>query len=244
VAHFSDLDTPITIGIVYDVSGSMGGRIDRSARALERLIDTSHNDDAFFLVTFNGRTALAQDFTRGDPASIAGRLASVRPGGQTALYDAVYMALEKARQGPYSRQAVLVISDGQDNKSTHTFSELGAAIKESGVVIYAIGITSPTTDRRPDTGRLVLDQIAEMSGGRAFFPVAYDETGLTNDCAKIALELRHQYSLGFYPTDPPAEPRTHRIRVKVDAPRELGRLSLSYRGSYQAFSSPDSLGRH
>src|SRR5262249_30054789 len=118
VAHFADLDTPMTIGIVYDVSGSMGAKIDRSARALDRLIETSHKDDAFFLVTFNGRTSLLQDFPRGDPASITGRLASLRPGGQTALYDAVYMALEKARQGPYSRQAVLVISDGQDNSST------------------------------------------------------------------------------------------------------------------------------
>jgi Ca-activated chloride channel homolog len=235
VAHFSDLDAPISIGIVYDVSGSMGGKIDRSARALKRFIETSHDQDAFFLITFNGRSALAQDFTRGDPTPIVDRLASVRPYGQTALYDAVYLALEKVNRGPHARQAILLISDGQDNNSSHSFAELCNAIKESGVMIYTIGITAQSGDRRPDIGRFVLDQIAEMSGGRSFFPTPYDESGLMEDCARIALELRHQYSIGFYPTDPLSETKYHRIKVRVAAPKEIGRLSLAYRERYQSF---------
>lgn len=244
VAHFSDLDAPISIGIVYDVSGSMAGSINRSIHALERFIETSHQDDAFFLVTFNGRPVVTQDFTRGDPATIARPLALTRPNGQTALYDALYLALERVKQGPHTRRAILVISDGRDNDSTRTFAELRAAIRESGVIIYTVGITANSGDKRPDVGRLVLDQIAETSGGRAFFPVPYDQAGLMQDCSRIALELRHQYSLGFYPSDPLSKTKQHRIRVKVDAPRELGRLSLTYRGSYQSFKSPDGdLGR-
>src|SRR5262249_3600874 len=244
VAHFSDLDAPISVGIVYDVSGSVAGSIGRSAQALERFIETSHQENAFFLVTFNGRAVVSQDFTRGDPASIVKPLASMRPNGQTALYDAMYLALERVKQGPHARRAILVISDGRDNYSSRTFAELRDAIRESGVIIYAVGIAANSNDKRPDAGPLVLDQIAETSGGRAFFAAPYDQAGLMQDCARIALELRHQYSLGFYPSDPLGKAKHHRIRIKVDAPRELGRLSLSYRGSYQSFRSPNGdLGR-
>jgi Ca-activated chloride channel family protein len=245
VVHFSDLDSPLSIGIVYDVSGSMGGNIERSAQALKRFLETSHDQDAFFLLTFNGRAALTQDFMQGDPASIVNGLASVKPNGQTALYDAIYMALEKIKEGPYARQALLVISDGQDNHSSRTFGELNSAVKESGVIIYTIGITGRSADRRPDVGRLVLDQIAETSGGRSFFPSPYDESGLMDDCSRIALELRRQYSIGFYPDGLTGEtPKLHKIKVRIDAPRELGRLSLSYRASYQSFGLPHRMARH
>jgi Ca-activated chloride channel family protein len=240
LAHFSDQDAPISIGIVYDVSGSMGSKIERSFRALSRFVETSLDEDAFFLITFNGRSTLAQDFTRGDPRPIVDRLASIKPHGQTALYDAVYLALEKVRQGPHSRQAILVVSDGQDNSSSHTFAELSAAVRESGVIIYTVGIGGPSRDPRPDVGRFVLNQIAEMSGGRSFFPVPYDDSALAEDCARIALELRHQYSIGFYPTGPTVGARRHKIRVRVVSPRTLGRLSLAYKGTYDPFQPPSS----
>jgi len=239
VTHFSDLDAPISIGIVYDISGSMDRSINRSVQALARFIETSHDQDDFFLVTFAGRAAIAQDLSRGDPGTMLNQLASVRPSGQTALYDAVLLALEQVKQGPHARRALLVISDGRDNHSDHTFSDLRAAVRESGVIIYAVGITANSNDRQPDVGRLVLTQIAESSGGRAFFPVPYDEASTAQDCARIALELRHQYSLGFYPTDTPGTTRYHRIRVKLDAPKDLGRISLSYRTTYPSFKSPD-----
>jgi Ca-activated chloride channel family protein len=217
----------------------MDRSINRSAQALARFIETSHDQDDFFLVTFAGRAAIAQDLSRGDPGSMLNRLASVRPSGQTALYDAVLLALDQVKQGPHARRALLVISDGRDNHSDHTFSDLRSAVRESGVIIYAVGITANSNDRQPDVGRLVLTQIAESSGGRAFFPVAYDEAGTAQDCARIALELRHQYSLGFYPTRTPGTTRYHRVRVKLDAPKDLGRLSLSYRTTYPSFKSPD-----
>ena len=234
IAHFTDEDAPVSLGIVYDVSGSMRERINRSIRALRRFIETSHNDDDFFLIAFNDRAKLLQDFTTsGD--SVLGHLMFANPHGSTALYDAAYIAVEKVQQGRHSKRALLIISDGQDNNSRYTYKELRNIVKEADVQIYAIGITDPYNDSLAGYGRSVLEEITRMTGGRAFFPNDYNEPELVEICTRIALELRHQYSVGFYPTDVPSEAKWHKVQVKVNPPRGLGRLSLSYREGYQSF---------
>jgi Ca-activated chloride channel family protein len=234
IAHFTDEDAPVSLGIVYDVSGSMKERIGRSMKALRRFIDTSHNDDDFFLIAFNDRAKLIQDFTvSGD--SVLGHLMFVNPHGSTALYDAAYLAVEKVQQGRHSKKALLIISDGQDNNSRYTYKELRNRVKEADVQIYAIGITDPASDSLAGFGKSVLEEITRMTGGRAFFPNAYNEPELVEICTRIALELRHQYSVGFYPTDIASEAKWHKVQVKVNPPRGLGRLSLLYREGYQSF---------
>jgi Ca-activated chloride channel homolog len=234
IAHFTDDDAPVSLGIVYDVSGSMKDRINRSIRALRRFIDTSHNDDDFFLIGFNDRAKLVQDFTTsGD--NIVGHLMFVNPRGSTALYDAAYIAVEKVQQGRHSKKALLIISDGQDNNSRYTYKELRSRVKEADVQIYAIGITDPANDSLAGFGRSVLEEITRMTGGRAFFPNGYNEPELVEICTRIALELRHQYSVGFYPTDLQSDAKWHKVQVKVNPPRGLGRLSLTYRDGYQSF---------
>lgn len=234
IAHFTDEDAPVSLGIVYDVSGSMKERIGRSMKALRRFIDTSHNDDDFFLIAFNDRAKLIQDFTvSGD--NVLGHLMFVNPHGSTALYDAAYLAVEKVQQGRHSKKALLIISDGQDNNSRYTYKELRNRIKEADVQIYAIGITDPASDSLAGFGRSVLEEVTRMTGGRSFFPNAYNEPELVEICTRIALELRHQYSVGFYPTDIASEAKWHKVQVKVNPPRGLGRLSLMYREGYQSF---------
>lgn len=234
IAHFTDDDAPVSLGIVYDVSGSMKDRINRSIRALRRFIDTSHNDDDFFLIGFNDRAKLVQDFTTsGD--NIVGHLMFINPRGSTALYDASYIAVEKVQQGRHSKKALLIISDGQDNNSRYTYKELRNRVKEADVQIYAIGITDPASDQLAGFGRSVLEEITRMTGGRAFFPSGYNEPELVEICTRIALELRHQYSIGFYPTDLQSEAKWHKVQIKVNPPRGLGRLSLTYRDGYQSF---------
>lgn len=234
IAHFTDEDAPVSLGIVYDVSGSMKDRISRSIRALRRFIENSHNDDDFFLIGFNDRAKLVQDFTTsGD--SILGKLMFVNPHGSTALYDAAYLAVEKVQQGRHSKKALLLISDGQDNNSRYTYKELRNRVKEADVQIYAIGITDPVNDSLAGFGRGILEEMTRMTGGRAFFPNAYNEPELVEICTRIALELRHQYSVGFYPTDIASEVKWHKVQVKVNPPRGLGRLSLSYRDGYPSF---------
>jgi Ca-activated chloride channel family protein len=234
IAHFTDEDAPVSLGIVYDVSGSMKERVNRSIRALRRFVDSSHVDDDFFLIGFNDRAKLVQDFTTSGE-SVIGHLMFVNPKGSTALYDAAYIAVEKVQQGRHSKKALLIISDGQDNNSRYTYKELRNRVKEADVQIYAIGITDPASDSLSGFGRSVLEEITRMTGGRAFFPNAYNEPELVEICTRIALELRHQYSVGFYPTDIQSDAKWHKVQVKVNPPRGLGRLSLLYRDGYQSF---------
>jgi Ca-activated chloride channel family protein len=103
------------------------------------------------------------------------------------------------------------------------------------VQIYCIGITDPATDSLSAFGRSVLEEIARMTGGRAFFPNAYNEPELVEICTRIALELRHQYAVGFYPTDVQSEAKWHKVQVKVKPPKGLGRLSVTYKDGYESF---------
>jgi Ca-activated chloride channel family protein len=232
IAHFSDEDAPVSLGIVYDVSGSMKGRIVRAGRALKRFIETSHDDDDFFLIGFNDRARLLQDFTV-SADQIVSHLMFVNPKGSTALYDAVYLAVEKVRQGRHPKRAILIISDGQDNNSRYTYKELRNRVKEADVQIYAIGITDPY-DSLSGYGRSILEEITRMTGGRAFFPNGANEAELIEICTRIALELRHQYVIGFYPTSADSKPRWHNLKVKVNPPRGLGRLSVTHREGYMS----------
>jgi Ca-activated chloride channel family protein len=235
ITHFSNEDAPVSIGIVYDVSRSMRDRMKQSLRALQRFIETSHADDDLFLITFNDRARLAQDFTTsGD--QIIERLKFTRPSGSTALYDAAYLALEKVQQGRHPKRALLIISDGEDNYSRYNGSELRARVREADVQIYAIGLTDAFSEDLKSTsyGRSLLESITKMTGGRAFFPNAYKEELLIEICARIALELRSQYSIGFYPSSKAGDGTWHRIQVKLKPPKGLGRVSLSHRSGYQS----------
>jgi Ca-activated chloride channel homolog len=234
ITHFSDEDAPVSLGIVYDVSGSMKERINRSLHALKRFVETSHDEDDFFLLAFNNRANLVQDFTV-SADQLLGHLLFVQPRGSTALYDAAYLAVEKIKQGHHPKKALLIISDGQDNNSRYTYNELRKRVKESDVQIYAIGITDPASDALAGIGRSILEEITRMTGGRAFFPNAYNEPELIEICTRIALELRHQYALGFYPTDTQSEAKWHKVQIKVKPPKGLGRLSVDYKDGYQSF---------
>jgi Ca-activated chloride channel family protein len=229
IAHFIEADAPVSIGIIYDVSGSMSQIIQNSLTALRRFIETSHEDDDFFLIGFNDKAKLVQDFTT-SANSVLGRLLLVKPGGSTALYDAVYLGVEKVQQGRHPKRALLIISDGEDNNSRYNFRQLRTLVREAGVQIYCIKIGGPWS-----YGAGVLSEIAEASGGRSFVPI--NDNGMTflDICTRIALELRHQYSIGFYPTDARAPTPWHRVQIKVNAPKGLGRLSLTYKDRYESF---------
>lgn len=229
IAHFTEADAPISIGIIYDVSGSMGGIIQYSAQALRRFIETSHEDDDFFLVAFNDRARLVQDFTTsGD--QVLGRLMLVKPKGSTALYDAVTLGVEKVVEGRHRKRALLIISDGEDNNSRYSYREIRNRIKEADVQVYAIKIGAPYS-----YGTGVLSEIANLTGGRSFVPGLANGMSFQDICMRIALELRHQYSIGFYPTDSRAPIDWHRLQIRLNAPKGLGRLSLTYKDRYQTF---------
>ncbi len=230
VDFFGDRDGPATIGIIYDVSSSMEGRLDRSRVALGRFLEMAQTDDEFFLVTFGDQLHLARDFTT-DGAAVARSLSSVTAAGGTTLYDAVYLGLAKVKQGRHSRRALLVITDGEDTKSRYTFGELHEASKEADALIYVIAIVDLLARFRPAANGLALvDELTATTGGRLFVPANDDD--LIESCVTIALELRHQYSIGYYPTGQLDEQRWHKLRVKVTPVSAGPRLKVRARQGY------------
>jgi len=232
ISFFSDADDPINMGIVFDVSGSIKGKLDRARDALKFFIQTSHSDDDFFLVGFNQRANLLAEFTDG---ALAKNLTLVDPGGQTALYDAMYLGIEKVRWGRHNRNAILLISDGQDNSSRNAYGELGKLIKGAGVQIYCIGIVEMgggaggTLDMQ---GQAILEEIAQTTGGKAFFPRSGAE--LEDATTRIAVELRHQYNIGYYPTNVKRDGQWRKIRVNVKGPKGLSNLNVQHKEGYYA----------
>lgn len=236
IAFFSNDDVPVSLGIVFDVSGSMKGKLDRARDALRAFIQTSHSDDDFFLVGFNQRANLLAEFTDGD--TLANKLHLVDPKGQTAVYDAAYLGIEKVKQGRHDKRALLLISDGQDNSSRYTYGELRKLLKEAGVQIYCIGIVDLGGGAGASLemqGQGILEEIAQVTGGKAFFPRSAAE--LEDATTRIALELRNQYSIGYLPTNIKKDGQWHKIKVNVKPPRGLPSLKVQHKEGYYAVTA-------
>jgi Ca-activated chloride channel family protein len=233
IEYFSDEDKPVSVGIVFDLSGSMSNKIARAREALKAFIDTSHNDDDFFLVTFNDRASLVAELSDGQ--TVLNKLTFAEPRGQTALYDAAYLGVEKVKQGRHDKRAILIISDGQDNASRYNYGELRKLLKEADVQIYCIGITEegPIAGSVIDLqGRAILDEIARATGGMAFYPTIYGE--LEDAVTRIALVLRHQYSLGYIPLNEQRDGKWRKIKVRVNAPKGMPSLIVRAKEGYYA----------
>jgi Ca-activated chloride channel family protein len=237
ITFFSDADAPVSLGVIFDVSGSMGkDKIAKARDALKHFIETSHNGDEYFLIGFNHRSQVLMEKTR-DADALLTKLTFVQTKGQTALYDACYLGVEKVTRGVHPKRALLVISDGQDNSSRYTFSELRRVLKESDVLIYAIGITDPGDQTSFGVaGQSILDELAGVSGGRAFFPETAAE--MNEIFERIAIELRNQYSIGYKPKNFVNNGKWHKIKVKVTPPRGLPRLFVRTKEGYYATTQP------
>jgi Ca-activated chloride channel family protein len=237
ITFFSDEDAPVSLGVIFDVSGSMGkDKIAKARDALKHFIETSHASDEYFLIGFNHRSQVLMEKTR-DADALLNKLTFVQTKGQTALYDACYLGVEKVTRGTHPKRALLIISDGQDNSSRYTFSELRRVLKESDVLIYAIGITDRGDQTSFDVaGQAILDELAGVSGGRAFFP---DTAAEMNEIfERIAIELRHQYSIGYKPKNFVNNGKWHKIKVKVTPPRGLPRVFVRTKDGYYATTQP------
>ncbi len=234
IVFFSDTDAPVSIGILFDVSGSMtGDKIAKARNALARFINTSHPRDEYFLIAFNKRAQLLMDRTR-DGEALLNKLTLVEPKHNTALYDACYLGVERVTRGTHQKKALLIISDGQDNASRYNFKEVRRLMKESDVVIYSVGILGGKDSSTLEglQGQSYLDELANVTGGKSFYPntaVEMDEI-----FERIALELRHQYSIGYVPSNFEADGEWHKVKVKVKPPRGLPRLTVRHRTGYYA----------
>lgn len=233
IEFFSDEDKPVSVGIIFDLSGSMKDKIARARDALKAFVDTCHTDDDYFLVGFNERATLLSGIS--DGMTVLRRLDLAEPRGQTALYDAAYLGVEKVKEGRHDKRALLIISDGQDNASKYSYGELRKLLKEADVQVYCIGINEQgfgannILDRQ---GQLILEEIAHSTGGIAFEPHSFEE--LHDSVTRIALALRHQYSIGYVPVNEQRDGKWRKIKVRVNAPRGLPSLTVRAKEGYYA----------
>jgi Ca-activated chloride channel family protein len=228
VTHFTQQSAPISVGIIFDVSGSMkeNANINSARSAIMRFLQSGNPEDEYFLVTFNQNTTLVQGFTS-QSSTIQNQITFKQPGGRTALYDAVYMGLDQIKSGKNEKKALILITDGEDNSSRYSLSEVREFARESDVQIYAIG-----EEGKLGYGRSEIQNIVSLTGGRAFFPNNFNELDYYIDL--IHAELRNQYIVGYDPTNRTHDGKWRKIRIKLDPPEGLPKLIVHAKEGYYA----------
>ncbi len=232
IRTFSSEDAPVSLGVIFDSSGSMSSKMDRAKDAVVEFFKTANPQDEFFMITFSDEPEEVSDFTS-SVDEIQNKLVFAVPRRRTALLDAIYMGVSKMRQAKYPKKALLIISDGGDNHSRYTEGEIRSLVKEADVMIYAIGIydryASAVEER---LGPQLLSDITELTGGRAF---TIDNPNDLGDVAtKIGVELRNQYVLGYRPTKVMHDGKWRKIKVKLLPPKGLPPLRVYARTGYYA----------
>jgi len=235
ITQFSSEDAPISIGLVFDTSGSMGPKLQKSRQAAAEFFKTANPADEFFLVQFNDRPELAVPFTT-DTDKIQSTLTFTQSRGRTALLDSVYLAMHEMKKAHNPRKALLIISDGGDNSSRYTETEIKGAVREADVQIFAIGIFEAmgARGRTPEesSGPGLLNELAEQTGGREYAVENIAE--LPDIAAKIGIELRNEYMLGYSPKNRERDGKYRKVQVKLNQPRGLPPLKAYFRLGYYA----------
>ena len=233
IAYFSSEDVALSLGMIFDVSGSMKDKISTSRDAAVTFLKTGNPEDEYFLVEFANRPEIASDFTT-DISKLQSKIIFTPAKGMTAMYDAVYVGLEKLKTGNNPKKALLLITDGEDNRSRYTFQNVKDFVKEQDVQIYAIGITDEWNSQLSAgrTGRAMLEELADLTGGRAFFPDSVYE--LEDICTKIAIELKNQYVIGYHSTNAAKDGKWRKLRMKVNPPKGIQHLNVRSKSGYYA----------
>lgn len=232
IRTFSSEDAPVSLGVIFDSSGSMSSKMDRAKDAVMEFFKTANPQDEFFMITFSDEPEEVSDFTS-SVDEIQNKLVFAVPRHRTALLDAIYMGVSKMRRAKYPKKALLIISDGGDNHSRYTENEIRSVVKEADVMVYAIGIYDRYASAEEERlGPQLLSDITELSGGRAF---TIDNPNDLGDVAtKIGVELRNQYVLGYRPSKVVRDGKWRKIKVKLLPPKGLPPLRVYARTGYYA----------
>jgi len=222
IASFSQEDVPLSMGILIDVSGSMRNKIEMVTKSALAFIKASNPEDQVFLVAFNDQVDLLEDYTN-DIDTITDSLDNIIVTGGTALYDAIYLGVQKAQKGTKPKKAIVVITDGEDRDSYYKLDELLAKVQESDVAVYCIGFMNAAPEKglfgrfsksAPEKAREALAKISEETGAKAFFPQKTTEMGTI--VSEIAHELRNQYGIGFVSSNTAKDGSWRRVKVTLE----------------------------
>jgi Ca-activated chloride channel family protein len=235
ITHFSGEDAPLSVGLVFDTSGSMGDKLRISRQAALQFLKTVNQQDEAFLIEFNDRAELATGFTS-QIEELQNKLISLQPHGLTAMLDAAEMALREMKKAKNPRKAILIVSDGGDNNSRYSASEIQSLVREADVQIYAMGVFEPSIfsglTKEEISGPRLLSELAEQTGGRAFS--ASDPNDLPSVATRVGIELRNQYVLAYSPKNQNKDGKYRRVEVKVTPPAGIPTLKLRWRLGYYA----------
>ena len=244
VSVFSHADIPVTMGIVIDDSGSMREKREAVNAAALAFVKTSNPQDQVFVVNFNDVYYLD---TPGDFASniedLKSALEKIDSRGGTALYDAVYASLDHVKLGNRDKKVLLVITDGEDNASRYTYEELLRYAQKSNAVIYTIGLLGSEEPgglfkvhgSSAHRAAKILEKLAEVSGGQAYYPKSLDEVGGT--CEQVAHDIRNQYTLAYYPSNSKKDGTFRAVRVDAFSSGNHVKLAVRTRPGYYAPSA-------
>ncbi len=235
ISQFSSEDAPLSVGLVFDASGSMGAKLAKSRQAAAELFKSANPEDEFFLIHFNDRPELVVGFTT-NTEDIQNRLTFTQAKGRTALLDGVYMAMNQMKKARNPRKAIIILSDGGDNSSRYTESEIKKLVREADVQVFAIGIFESIAGRGRTAEELsgpgLLTDMAEATGGR-HLPVE-NLNELPDVVAKIGMVLRNQYVLGYSPANTAKDGKYRRVQVKVKQLKSMPPLKAFFRLGYYA----------
>ena len=259
ISNFSFERGPVSLGIVVEVSEGRAEGTRAILNVLRAFTRTLRDEDDFFLVSFGRGGSITTGFV---PTfeQVSDLQNSPNPDGLSSLYDAVFAVAGQLRTKPNLKKAILIVSNGQDRQSNTSYEKLRSRLREFDVQVYAIGRSNspstlaadgsrwvfedvtrnsgwraPSLDPDVAMGRAVLAELSRVSGGATYFPEAENESELMAICTQTAVELRKQYTLGFYPTTNPTK-RPHRLRITVETPNVRSGISLWYRDKYQPYS--------
>jgi Ca-activated chloride channel family protein len=233
IMKFSSEDVPVSIGVIFDMSGSMSDKIDKSRLAAVQFFRTANPQDEFFLINFNDRAQLVSPFTE-SVEELQNRLMYTAAHGMTALFDGIYLGLSQMKGAHNTKKALLIISDGGDNHSRYTETDVRKFVQEADVQIYAIGLYEPDGGPTPEEreGPALLSELTQMTGGRTF--AVHSLNDLPDIATKISMELRNQYVLGYKPSNHTHDGKWRKIKVKLRPPKGLPPLNVYARTGYFA----------
>jgi Ca-activated chloride channel homolog len=235
VVNFSSEDVPISIGVILDLSGSMSNKAGKAKEAAIQFFKTANPQDEFLLIGFNERVELISPFTN-SIEDLQSRILSVSSKGRTALLDAIYLGLSQMKGAHNGKRALLIISDGGDNSSRYNEADIKRLVREADTQLYSIGIFDPLgyRSRTPEelNGPSLLSELTQLTGGRAFALENFND--LPDIAAKIGMELRNQYILGYRPSNKAHDARWRKVKVKLRTPKGLPPLTTYAKTGYYA----------